>query len=282
MIGINPFIIPAIIISYITGFISEYVIMFLVLFLHESGHLLAIKKRDIEISSIIIHPFGISITLDDDFFDNPYDEIPVALAGPVMSILSGFGVFLAGDLIFPGNKYAAFFSYSSIFLGIFNLIPAYPADGGRILKAYLSVKYGYIKSYNSVMHLTGLISLFLIFTGIYIFIKTNFNFTFCLTGCFLMYGILTEKKHTSKYLKKELEGYKKKSLGKKFPVRRIAIDEKTSAVSLLENLSPGCYCIFEIIEGFRKKKELTEGELMDAMMKNGANISAKDIYKSTK
>ena len=281
MIKISPFIVPAVIISYFTGFINEYIIMFLVLLLHEAGHLLSIRRHSVEIESITVQPFGISISIPDEFFENPYDEIPVAIAGPVMSILTGALVLLAEKLIFPGNKYALFFAVSSIFLGSFNLLPAYPADGGRVLKAYLSLKHGYIKSYNAVMRLTGYISLFLIASGILVFIKTNFNFTFCLTGCFLMYGILTQKNHSSKYLKKELESYRKKSLGKKLPVRRIAIDGKINAIGLLNDLSPGCYCIFEIIEGFRKKREITEGELLDAMLKKGTNISAKDIYNST-
>lgn len=281
MIKLSPFTLPALAVSYFAGFIHEYLLMFFVLFFHEAGHLLAIKKRAVEIESLTILPFGISITVKDDFFRSPTDEIPIAAAGPVMSILTGIAAYFICDVLIPGSRYAIYFSASSIYLGLFNLIPAYPADGGRILAACLSFANGYIKSYNTVMKLTKYISAILIASGIYILVKTHFNFTFCLTGCFLYYGILTEKNHTAKYLKRELYEYKTKSLGKRLPVRRIAADKNIKAIKLVDDLSSGSYCIFEIIEGFRKKKEITEGELLDAMLKKGTNICIKDIYNST-
>ena len=156
--SINLLIIPVILISSYFGYLDEYILMFLALVLHEAAHLFQIKKNYIEISKLKIEPFGIRITLKDEIIKNPKDEIKLAVAGPLFSIISGI-IFLFVYLYIKNSEYIYFFASANIYLGIFNLLPAFPADGGRILKAILSMKTGYIKSYNFVRKLTLIISL---------------------------------------------------------------------------------------------------------------------------
>jgi stage IV sporulation protein FB len=87
---INPCLYGVLIITYLLGFLKEYLIMFLILFLHEISHLIVIKAEKIEISFIKIEPFGITIRLKYKLFKNPWEEIYMAMSGPLCNFLLFF------------------------------------------------------------------------------------------------------------------------------------------------------------------------------------------------
>lgn len=279
---ISLLMIPALIAAAVTGHIKEYVLMFAILAIHELAHLCAVRKREVEISGIKAEPFGIRITLSDDILKDPRDEIFIAAAGPFFSVATGLGAYLICQSRGAFNANASYFSASSLALGFFNLLPVYPADGGRILRAYLSLKTGYVKSYNTVRRITAFFSAALIAAGLYIIYITRFNFTLCLIGCFLYYGLLTEKDHTARYLNRELAEYPTKSAGiEKAPVIRVAVNKNFKARRIISEMSFNRYCIAEIIDGYKKIGELTEGELLNALIKYGGDVRVSDIiYKN--
>ncbi len=275
---ISLFIIPTALITSYFGFFDEYIVMFLALLFHEAGHLLAVKKNYLEISFIKIEPFGMRIALKDELIENPYDEIKIAAAGPVMSLLISFICFLIFN--FTDMFHIQYFAACNLYIGLFNLLPAFPADGGRILRAFLSLKTGYIKSYNAVRKITLAVSLCMIVSGIIILMKTRFNFSLCLTGAFLYFGILTEKNYASYFLNKELSEYKTKPESiEGINVSRIAVGKDYPVRKILTELTFGKYLIAEVIDGYKKSFEFTEGELMEQMLLKGADITIKDIYK---
>lgn len=275
---ISLFIIPTALITAAFGFFDEYIIMFSALIFHEAGHLLAVKKSYVEISYIKIEPFGMRIALKDEIIKNPADEIKIAVQGPLLSLLLSAICFFVFKL--SNSVYIQYFGLCNLYLGLFNLLPAYPADGGRILRAFLSINNGYIKSYNAVRKITAYISVFMVISGIIILIKTRFNFSLCLTGAFLYYGILTDKNHSSYFLNKELSQYKTKTEKiEGIPVARIAVNGEYPVRNILNELSFKRYLIAEVVEGYKKSCEFTEGELMEEMLKKGSGIKIKDIYK---
>ena len=93
---------------------------------------------------IEIMPFGLSSSFYIDFYSKSLEirEIFVTLAGPITSLALAF-LCSNIDLIYITRQEAV---YSNILILLFNLIPIYPLDGGRIIKGILSVKLGLIKS----------------------------------------------------------------------------------------------------------------------------------------
>jgi len=127
---------------WIIGIIAS-VLLFVSVLLHELSHSLIAKTRNIKVESITLFFFGgVAGITKEDF--KPKDEFWMAIAGPIFSLLLAGGFFLI--FTFINNLYVnaiTFYLYQlNLILAIFNLIPAYPLDGGRMFRAIL---YGYYK-----------------------------------------------------------------------------------------------------------------------------------------
>lgn len=271
-IKISPLFFGVALIMYFLGFVREYFLMFLILILHESGHLIALSKEEIKISYIKIEPFGLTIRFKDRLIKNPKTEIITAMAGPLANFILALAAFLISKDRF------GFFILANLSMGIFNLLPVYPLDGGRILKAFLSLKHGYIKSCRFVFLLSAFISIVTVIFGAYLLFCYNFNFSLCLTGCFLFFNLLTEKNQHFFYLAGEFSEYKKKNSDiEKMPVVHIAVNKNFSVRKIIRELSFTRYLIFSVIDNGKCIAQLTEGELIDSLINKKAGIRIKDI-----
>ena len=114
-------------------------LLFLVsILLHELGHSLVARREGIEVDSITLWLFG-GVSQFKRRFASAGSEFRVAFAGPLVSILLG-GVFVLIALAHPSSAVdgvAAWLGYINLILAVFNLIPASPLDGGRVLHAVL-------------------------------------------------------------------------------------------------------------------------------------------------
>ena len=154
--------------------------LFLSVFGHELSHALMARAEGIEIEEIVLHPFGGLARLRTEP-QNPRAELRIAAAGPAAS-------FLFAMLAFGGTQIAALGDYAATFvvffliaagnllLAIFNLLPGYPLDGGRVLRAILWRKSGNIKEATRMAGICGmLIAAMLVLFGIYILIAPNWR-----------------------------------------------------------------------------------------------------------
>lgn len=114
------------IIFYFTKQIRIYTILMMFALIHELGHLLAGVTLGLKAKSINIMPFGISINFED--YSNKYliKKLIIALAGPITNLI----IVILGNY----NEWDEEIIYANMLIGLFNLIPLYPLDGGRILK----------------------------------------------------------------------------------------------------------------------------------------------------
>ena len=123
--------------------------------LHELGHALAAKKYGIKTRDIILLPIG-GVARLEKMPNQPIQELWVALAGPAVNvvIVALLAVYLwITNTLTPDNQLtmttAAFVERImgvNIFLILFNMIPAFPMDGGRVLRALLATRLAYIKA----------------------------------------------------------------------------------------------------------------------------------------
>jgi Zn-dependent protease/CBS domain-containing protein len=128
------------------------VILFACVLAHEFGHILAARRYGIRTPEVTLWPIGGVASLER-IPDKPREELIVALAGPAMNVviaailIFGFGASLSesttAELDDPTANLAARVAAANIVLVLFNLIPAFPMDGGRVLRALLAMRTSY-------------------------------------------------------------------------------------------------------------------------------------------
>lgn len=154
---------------YLAGALAA-VLLFLSVLAHEFGHALTALRFGIPVRSIVLFIFGGVATLERDT-DTPKAEFWIAVMGPVVSALLAVGFFGLSLLLGPvAEPVAAILSYLAIvnlLLLLFNLVPGFPLDGGRILRALLWGLTGNQGRATTIASVVGQIVAFgLIFWGI--------------------------------------------------------------------------------------------------------------------
>jgi len=118
------------------------VLIFVAVLIHELCHSLVAKRFGAKVRGIILFIFG-GIALIEDLPKEPKKEFMIAIAGPMSNFVIAFICYLLMPLS-PQLFYIL--AYFNVFLAVFNLLPAFPMDGGRILRSLLARKKGYIRA----------------------------------------------------------------------------------------------------------------------------------------
>ncbi len=134
------------------GFI---LVLFTCVVLHEFGHALTARRYGIQTLHITLFPIG-GIAAVERMPEVPKHEITVALAGPAVNLFIAFFLWLwlsvtntmvsTEELTLTGGSFAQRLMLINIILAVFNLIPAFPMDGGRILRAVLAIRMNHNKA----------------------------------------------------------------------------------------------------------------------------------------
>lgn len=117
---------------------------------HEAAHSLYALRKGGEIRDILLLPFG-GVSRMDRAPTRPWDEGVMALLGPLTSAAIGVVLLVSSSLIagllpFPIVWALRFLGSANLFLAIFNLLPAFPMDGGRVLRSLLTPKLGAVRA----------------------------------------------------------------------------------------------------------------------------------------
>ena len=166
--------------------------------LHELGHAVVARRNGVAVRSIILLPIG-GVTLMEDMGQHnadPARDIRISVAGPVVNLVIAAvsGAFIlaflpqvnlwAQPFVHANNLPRSLF-WANVFLGGFNLLPAYPMDGGRILRALLAERMDYVRATRRAVAIGQGFAMLLIFLGVW-------NTWLMLIGFFLFVGAQLE------------------------------------------------------------------------------------------
>ncbi|SIR33460.1 site-2 protease family protein [Maribacter ulvicola] len=177
------------------------VVLFLCVVLHELGHALTAKKFGVETKNILLLPIGGVATLEK-MPEKPIQELLIALAGPLVNVAIAMLLFLfvpvksyfnfdaivLEEILYETTlqNFLFYLFVANVMLVLFNLIPAFPMDGGRVLRALLSFRLGRLRATDIAANLgQGLAFVFFIL-GLF------FNPFLILIAFFIFFGAYSE------------------------------------------------------------------------------------------
>ncbi len=245
------------------GLAAEVMLILGAVLVHEISHVVMALVLGVKVTEIEILPFGGQAKIEDFTGLEPDYEIYIALVGPIVSLsLAGIFYFLQAHL---ASSYLSLFININLFLGVFNLCPALPMDGGRILRALLSQAIGYKKATGKAAALGKLIAVIFILVGLYqvYFQKSGANYV--VIGILLFWAARREGQMLVYAFMRYLVN-KKGDLSKHgvLPAQQIISREDTLIKKILESTRPSYYLVVVAVDeadhliGMRSEAELIE------------------------
>ncbi len=194
-------------------------LLFLCVVLHEMGHALAARKYGVNTLHIVLYPIGGVASLER-IPEKPFEEFVVAIAGPMVNVGIALGlgmyIYLFGSfsaisedattivtMLDTFDKFILSLMVTNVFLVIFNAIPAFPMDGGRVLRALLAMKIGRVKA-TKIASIIG--QVFAILFVAYGFLSTPFQPFIIVIGLFVYIAAMGENRMV--YNESTLSGFK--------------------------------------------------------------------------
>jgi len=281
-IHISKYLLLLVAVFLITGRSGNLTAIFFILLVHEMSHVVAARLLKLKVYEIELLPFGGAVKIQSLFELNPVHEILVAAAGPLSNILLllfYFGGIQAGWL--PVSKPDQDFVNINLLLAGFNLMPALPLDGGRILRAVLARHMGIKRATQIASGMGLLLALALATAGLYGLYYRVFNYSLFILSGFLVYAAAKERRNATYVMLKDIT-YKKESLLKEgsMPIRNIAVLSGVPLRDVVKKFVPQRYHYIQVLdEQLREKGCLNESQIVNGILDYGAHVQVGRLLK---
>lgn len=273
---------------------SLIIAIFTCVVLHEFGHALTARRYGVKTRDIILSPIG-GIARLERLPEKPLQEFYVAAAGPMVNL--GICIFLIPFLLYfaweevmdiwgfmmtgryslePSGREAYFFPilfWLNISLAAFNLLPAFPMDGGRILRSLLSIKIGRLRATKVASYIGQVLAVGLVVLGIY----QDGGFVTSVIGVFVF--IMASQEYRIVRFEKILSDSSAREVMRDQFTRILPEDEITVATNLFKIGIEKNFLVFDQLDG-GVIGVLHETDLLEVLKKENFSIQAKDIMQA--
>jgi Zn-dependent protease/CBS domain-containing protein len=241
--------------------------------LHELGHALTAQRFNIQTRDITLLPIG-GIARLERIPSNPYEELVVVAAGPAVNLVIAAALFLFLFVthqfelsVRPYHSFLTQIMWVNISLLVFNLIPAFPMDGGRILRALLAQHMDYLRAtqiaaragqFIAVLFgVWGLVSAnpFLVFIAMFVFAGAHQEFEYTQARA-LLHGISVRSAMITQFQ---------------------FLQESDMLTTVVEKLLSGMQEDFPVLNGGKVAGVLTRNRIIKALAERGPDIPVGEV-----
>jgi Zn-dependent protease/predicted transcriptional regulator len=261
--------------------VAFILMLFACVVLHELGHALMARRFGVATRDIILLPIG-GVARLERMPEKPSQELLVALAGPLVNVviaLGLFGVLAALDLWVPVRQLAddpqitrgplfEQVAFVNVSLAVFNLIPAFPMDGGRVLRALLATRLPYVRATQIAAAVGQLLAFGLGFLGLF----TNPFLVFI--ALFVWIGAAQEASQVE--MRDRLEGI---AVGQVMLSDFQALHPFDTLAKAIDLTMAGSQIDFPVVDGGRPVGILTQQKLIAALRDGGAEQRVQTVME---
>ncbi|MEA4825472.1 MAG: M50 family metallopeptidase [Clostridium sp.] len=279
IIKVSKLFIPYIILLIIIGFKGKIIVSFLLVFLHEIVHYTVARKLGFKGFDIEILPIGAVLRFKDLDDADPKEDLIISLSGPLFNLIFALVAYCI-NIIWP-NHYFHTLYMSNLALGIFNFIPAFPLDGGRIVRDILSLKTFYKRANKITVKLSYFIGGLITFYSIILIFIDRRSISTMIIGFFIIVASYKEKERIVYLIMGDIVKKKYKFIKKGYIENRsISIYYKKSLLEALSIVDKNKYNIFIVLDSDMKAiNVIYEGELIEAIKIYG-NVTIEEYLKA--
>lgn len=234
------------------------VLIFICVLIHELGHSLLAKRKGATVKAIVLLPIG-GVSQLENLPESPPDEFAIAIVGPLASFglaaASAAGAVALKVPLWPPNLYdgplLSRLAWFNLIIGAFNLIPAFPLDGGRVLRSLLQRKRPLEDATRLASRIGRVVAVVLMAIGIF------YSLWLVIIGLFIFFGASSEEAAT-------IVHSRMKSLYVRdvMIANPITVDAATQSGYLLEMIQRTSQREFPMIEGGHYAGMITADHLM--------------------
>ena len=244
--------------------------VFCCVLLHELGHCLQAQRYGVKVEDITLLPIG-GVAHMHEIPEKPSEEVRITLAGLVVSFgIAGFLLLLliatgrigeVGSFSFSGRHFLANLFLVNVIIGLFNIIPAFPMDGGRVFRALLAMKIDYVHATHIAVTVGQGVAILFAVLGFF------FNWLLMLIALFIFMGAGSEEQMV-----------RMRALLREIPASRAmtldfhTLTPEAPMSSVLEYMSHGYQSDFPVVEGDRILGVLTKAKALSAIHEAGLDV----------
>ncbi|MDQ0219366.1 stage IV sporulation protein FB [Peribacillus cavernae] len=258
-------------------FISVLMLLFTVL-IHELGHAIAAQHFKWRIKSISLLPFGGSVETEEYGNKSLKEDCIVILAGPLQHLwLIGSAYLFYSFSIMPYELYQQFL-YLNLAVMVFNLLPIWPLDGGKLLFLGLSLYRSFIDAHRfTLLFSIGFAFLSLLLVSFF----QPFNLNIWIISGFLAVSLSMEwKQRYYAFIRFLLERHYGRNVGLAV-LRPIRVEESVQIHKVLEKFQRGCKHPIIILKNGKERGSLDENEILHAYFSDKlTNVKIGDLLYS--
>ena len=263
----------------LAGFGKIAAIAFTALLLHELAHVIVILMYGRKIEGLKLYPFGGIIYGTDPLILFAEEEVAIAFAGPVWNLFcTGLGWLAMLQLPFWHQEITWWWQIN-LYMGLVNLLPFFPLDGGRIAATVAFKYYGYRKGINIVSYFTQIAMVIGVVFAI--FIRHNVtDIPYYTAGVVLFFAALKERKAAPyillRYLMKKDGRLKTK---KCLPAKILACREESFLSDIVAEMKEDLYYIICVISSDGSSRFLGEKAVIDSLVEKGSKTLLRDVLQ---